>query len=135
MSERRKRVLVIDDEPMICELLQWILRASYEVQTEDDSIKGLEAAQTSPPDLLLCDLTMPRLSGPALIAQLMADPRTTRVPVLLVSGDVSVHPGSTAWKHVAGVLQKPFSPDELLLSVASVLASQAAEGTCALSAA
>ncbi|HTD66721.1 MAG TPA: response regulator, partial [Candidatus Limnocylindria bacterium] len=90
MSERRKRILVIDDEPMICELLQWILRSSYDVQTEEDSLKGFETAQISSPDLILCDLTMPRLSGPALIARLLAEPRTAHVPVLLVSGDVSV---------------------------------------------
>ncbi len=121
MPAPRKRILVIDDEPMICELLEWILRANYDVQTADDSVNGLETARSSPPDLILCDLTMPKLSGPALISRLLADPVTASVPVLLVSGDVSVHPGSPAWKHIAGVLQKPFNPDELMRIVADVL--------------
>lgn len=135
MEIPRKRILIIDDEPMICELLECVLENLYEVQTKNDSVQGLEAARISPPDLILCDLTMPGLSGATMIARLLTHPSTADVPVLLVSGDVSVYPDSPEWKHIAGVLQKPFSPAELLESVARALARSAGQTPGCLAAA
>jgi len=64
LTQFRFRILVVDDEPAICETAGQILeREGYEVLTAKDGVDGLNALSKSLPDLIISDLNMPRMSG------------------------------------------------------------------------
>jgi CheY-like chemotaxis protein len=107
-----KHVLVIEDDPMICELLVAILHESYRVSTAHDGEGGLAQVTQDRPDLILCDMLMPGLHGTDVLRRLRNNPATAEIPVVLMSGhgdlihDEALSPNA--------FVQKPFSPDEVL---------------------
>lgn len=112
-------VLVVDDEPVALAVLQRTLEPHYQVLTASDGLEALKVMEASGEDIMVVvtDVRMPRLSGPALAAHLA---RLKKSPaVLFVSGytDPDV-PGE--------VLAKPFQPDALLGAVARLLESREA---------
>ena len=115
------RTLVVDDEPVALAVLQRALAPHYRVLTAADGLEALKVIEASGEDIrvVVTDVRMPRLSGPALAAHLA---RLNRSPaILFVSGftDPDV-PGD--------VLAKPFSPEALLGAVSRLLESQAQSG-------
>ena len=113
-SSARPVVLVVDDEPVALAVLQRSLEPHYRVLTASDGLEALKVIEASGEDIrvVVTDVRMPRLSGPALAAHLT---RLKRSPaVLFVSGDTDPDvPGE--------ILAKPFQPDELLGAVARLL--------------
>jgi CheY-like chemotaxis protein len=110
-------VLVVDDEPVALAVLQRTLEPHYHVLTASDGLEALKVMETSGEDIrvVVTDVRMPRLSGPALAAHLA---RLKQSPaILFVSGftDPDV-PGE--------VLAKPFAPEALLGAVARLLESR-----------
>ncbi|MBA9001833.1 SpoIIE family protein phosphatase [Thermomonospora cellulosilytica] len=108
------RVLVADDNRDMRAYLRRLLRPGYEVQTVGDGLAALETARSRPPDLVIADVMMPGMDGLRLVAELRSDPRTARVPVLLLSALAG--PGSSVEGLAAGAddyLVKPFSAAEL----------------------
>jgi CheY-like chemotaxis protein len=113
-------VLVVDDEPVALAVLRRTLEPHYHVLTATDGLEALKVMETSGEHirLVVTDVRMPRLSGPALAAHLA---RLKKSPaVLFVSGftDPDV-PGE--------ILAKPFAPEALLAAVARLLEAPAPE--------
>jgi len=95
------RVLLIDDSPSVRELLmQRLLARGYEVTPASDPISGAEMALADPPDIILTDLWMPGVSGVQLCRLLRAEPRTTHVPVVLITSESQRR--SRFWARTAG---------------------------------
>jgi PAS domain S-box-containing protein len=112
------RVIVADDNADMRDYLLRLLAPRYRVEVVPDGQAALEAALADPPDLVVSDVMMPRLDGMALLARLRADPRTARVPVLLLSaraGQEAAVEGLAAGAD--DYLEKPFSARELLARV------------------
>jgi DNA-binding response OmpR family regulator len=104
----RRTVLVVDDEPPIRELLEAVFEAAgYAVFTAQDGLAALAAIERQPPDLVLSDVTMPRLGGVALYRELRA--RGYLVPVVFSSAahDSCLPPD-------VPFVAKPFQLDRLL---------------------
>jgi anti-anti-sigma factor len=119
---RSGRVLVADDNADMREYLQRLLRPHYVVRAVSDGRAALESALADPPDLVLSDVMMPGLDGMQLLAALRADPRTSRIPVLLLSaraGEEAAVEGLAAGAD--DYLVKPFSAQELLARVGAHL--------------
>jgi two-component system phosphate regulon response regulator PhoB len=120
---KREKILVIEDEPDILELIQYNLaREGYRVLPATDGEDGLRRAQQDAPDLVLLDLMLPGLDGLEVCRRLKQDPVTRAIPVLIVTAkgeetDVVLGLGVGADDYVA----KPFSPRELLARVQAVL--------------
>ena len=118
------KVLVIDDDPVIVELL----RVNFEIEGFDvisagDGRSGLERVVAEQPDVVLSDIMMPRLDGLQLLAQLKNDPRTRDVPVILLSAkaqNAEVEQGLDLGAD--DYVTKPFDPLELIDRVNAVLA-------------
>jgi CheY-like chemotaxis protein len=122
---RRPRVLVVEDDPGIRTLCSIILDlAGMEVLEAVDGLRGLERARADPPDLVVLDVSIPRLDGFELATKLRCDDETRSIPLLFVSGETA--PAGKARAHALGALAyltKPFDPLALASVVARALAT------------
>ena len=85
-DSRRPRVLVVDDEPSIVEVLEHnLLREGFEVHTAGDGRDGLARCRELVPDVLLLDLMLPGTDGLTVCRQLRADPKTAGVRIILIT--------------------------------------------------
>ncbi len=118
------KVLVIDDDPVILELLRVNFEIeSFEVVMARDGREGLEKARTENPDVVLSDIMMPRLDGLELVSILREDPRTRTLPIILLSAkaqNAEVQQGLDMGAD--DYVTKPFDPLELIDRVNAVLA-------------
>ncbi len=115
---RKATILVVDDSPEICELLQLHLEtAGYEVLLAADGTGAIELIKEMKPDLAIVDLNMPHLSGDEFVASLKSSPATRDVPVILLSSqeDLADHAKLLG---AAAYLSKPVSADRILAVVA-----------------
>ena len=82
-----RTILVVDDEPLIALALQAALEdAGHTVATAANGRQGLERLRQPPrPDLVLLDMMMPVMNGPAMLAAMVADPALRGIPVIVVS--------------------------------------------------
>jgi CheY-like chemotaxis protein len=120
-----QRILVIDDVEDVLIVATLSLEASgYVALTAHDGIEGLEVAQASWPDLILCDVHMPRLDGFGLLTALRANAATAEIPLVFVTGDHSVPSRlDQLCTPPNGCLTKPFSHADLVEAVAATLNS------------
>src|SRR4051812_19916293 len=119
------RILVVDDEPEITRLLQVSLTAAgYEVQTADDGHSALHHFQNYRADLVLTDLSMPRMGGLALCQSIRS---RSNVPIIVLSVKNQETTKIQALESGADdYLTKPFSMQELLARVRAALRRGAA---------
>ncbi|NUQ00162.1 MAG: response regulator, partial [Armatimonadetes bacterium] len=124
----RARVLIVEDEEDILDLVRYNLgKEGYAVEGEMTGEAGLTAARLRPPDLILLDLMLPGMDGLELCRLLKTDPRTSRVPIIMVTArgeDIDVVTGLEVGAD--DYLPKPFSPKVLLARVRAVLRRSAA---------
>lgn len=123
---RRARVLVVDDEASIRDLLSKTLAlADYEVETVPDAATALDRLHAAAYDLLIADLKMPGMDGLTLIRQvkrIQAD-----LPVIIITGFSSESSAIEAVNlGVAGYLTKPFRVPQVLAAAAKALGAPAA---------
>lgn len=120
------KILVVDDEPHIVRLVQVNLqRAGYEVVTAYDGLQALTRIKQERPDLVLLDITMPRLDGWEVLKRLRAQPETVDLPVVMLTAraqDKDVFTSFQLGSHLH--LTKPFSPLELLSFIRRILESR-----------
>ena len=117
------RILIADDDPDLREILRCVLEpAGFSVEEAPDGAAALEAVRKQPPDLLLIDYMMPRMTGPQVCEQLKQDLLLRHVPIIMLTGKGEVQ------DKVHGIdagaddyLTKPFEPVELLARVKMVL--------------
>jgi len=113
------RILVVDDEPSILELIRVNLeREGYEVETAADGRVALEAVARSQPDLILLDVMLPGLDGLAVCRTLHNDVATRDIPIIMLSARgeeldkiLGLEMGADDY------ITKPFSPRELLARI------------------
>jgi CheY-like chemotaxis protein len=117
------RVLVIDDEPDVRWLIRVSLeRAGHEVLVAEDGLRGVAVAMKQRPEAIVLDLMMPVMDGYGVLAELAKDPRTTAVPVLVLSARAIPEEAERATKAGARrFLEKPFDPDDLANELAEML--------------
>jgi CheY-like chemotaxis protein len=110
-------VYIAEDNPILLQGLERALTANgYGVRTAVDGAAMLELLRGSPlPDLLLLDVMMPVLSGIEVLDAVRADPRTSHLPVMLITAAAEeVLPGAGLEDRQVEVLMKPFRLNELL---------------------
>lgn len=124
MTSQAKRVVCIEDEPEMIDLVRLILgRKGFEVIGANGGVEGLEAVRREKPDLVLLDLMMPDMDGWEVYQQVKADPELKDIPVVVVTAKAQSI-DKVLGLHIAKVddyITKPFGPQELLESVAKIL--------------
>jgi CheY-like chemotaxis protein len=110
-SGKLQRVLVIDDEPDILAVIRITLRArgGFEVEVCESGGEALEVARRFVPDLILLDVMMPGLDGPATLRALRADPQTAATPIVFMTAKTMKHETERYLDlGAAAVIAKPF---------------------------
>lgn len=80
------RILIAEDHPASLELMRYLLTASgYEVLTAADGEEALAVMRAERPDLLICDLQMPKIDGYEVLRQVREDPGLRHIPVIAVT--------------------------------------------------
>jgi CheY-like chemotaxis protein len=112
-----KRILVVDDDPATREVVQELLESfDYAVASAGDGVEALELIRREPPDILLLDLRMPRMNGREVLEALRADPRGSRIPVVILSAS-GEDAAELAGRYGAQALGKPISIVPLLATI------------------
>lgn len=112
-----KRVLIVDDEPVVRALVAASLAGECEVEAAVDGSAALASVEELRPDLILLDVGLPGMSGAEVLRRLRADELTKSIPVLMLTG---LEPPQELQPD--GVLLKPFTPASLKASVAGWIA-------------
>ncbi|MCX7011484.1 MAG: response regulator [Candidatus Sumerlaeota bacterium] len=87
MPSPNKKILIVDDDPDICEYLAAFLTDNgYEATTAKDGVEALEKVEAEKPDLVALDITMPEKSGVRFYRDMKEDPKRKAVPIIIVSG-------------------------------------------------
>jgi CheY-like chemotaxis protein len=89
MSTDQPRILVVDDDPAVTELLELKLDALFEVHTTNDPREVQALARTLKPQAVVCDIDMPGMDGGDVCRRLGEDPQTKHIPVLYLTSMVS----------------------------------------------
>jgi CheY-like chemotaxis protein len=133
-AARRVTVLVVEDEPAIRRLVARILgRRGYEVLAAPDGETGLRRfSEREDIDLVLTDIVMPGLDGVGMAQELRA--RRPGLPVLFMSGYPGDNRPGLDEDDLAWLIDKPFTPDQLLERVEQVLRGSARASLAALDA-
>jgi DNA-binding response OmpR family regulator len=123
MSDK-KRILVIDDDPAICESVKAVLEANgFTAETALSGMEGLEAFGRVQPDAVLCDMMMEDVDSGLRVAKVMRGKRSD-VPIYLLStiGDATAGSLDLGELGFNGVFQKPVDFDLLLASLRRIRA-------------
>ena len=120
-----KRVLIIDDEDDIREIVEIALQqtAGWQTLGAGSADDGLVRARVDLPDAILLDITMPDMDGMTALARLKADERTAAIPVILLTATVRVTMAVLAGQ-AAGLILKPFDPMTLARQIGEILGWQ-----------
>ncbi len=116
------RVLLVDDEPVIRELVQAMLEGDgVEVRCVDGGARALQEVAASRPDLVLLDIVMPGLDGLSVLRLLRAEPAMASVPIHMLTARNRPSDRAAAEKAGAdGYIEKPFKGQALQALVASL---------------
>jgi DNA-binding response OmpR family regulator len=122
-------VLVVDDDPVILKLLEVNFEMEgFVVLVARDGAEGIEVARADQPDLIVSDIMMPKKSGLELVIELKSDPRTSDIPIILLSAkaqNADVRSGMDAGAD--DYVTKPFEPLDLVDRVNRLLEARASK--------
>jgi len=115
----KAKVLVVDDEPDVLDLVSYnLVQAGFLVETALDGADALRKARSVSPDLILLDLMLPEMDGLEVCKLLRRDPKTNSIPIIMLTARageidriVGLELGATDY------VPKPFSPRELVLRI------------------
>ena len=121
----KPKILVVDDEPDVLELLEFNLKAAaYDVATASDGEEALKKARNLLPSLIILDLMLPEVDGLEVCKILRRDPRTSAIPILMLTAKAAEIDRVLGLELGADdYVTKPFSPRELVLRVKRLLRS------------
>jgi PAS domain S-box-containing protein len=121
-------IVLIEDNADLNAFVRQALAERYRVEVAFDGRSGLELARAQRPDLIVCDIMMPQLSGDQLLEQARADPRLADTPILILSARADdqsrlalLHAGANDY------LSKPFQINELQARVDNLINARLAE--------
>ena len=119
---RKQTILVVEDDEDLRRLFRTALTlAGYDVQEAGDGLEALHKIDHAPPDLVVLDIMLPQISGLVVKQEIAAHTVTRDIPIVIITGS-TIDLGNAG---AACILRKPISPDQLIATVKSCLASGA----------
>ena len=122
-----KTILVVDDSPTVRKLISGKLeKCGHEVLCSSDGVEAMEALESIKPDLILLDITMPRMDGYQVCKLIRGNEKLKDVPVVMISGkDGFFDKVRGRMAGTSGYITKPFGPETLMKAVESYLRPEA----------
>jgi DNA-binding response OmpR family regulator len=121
----KKRILIVDDEPSILKLLNFILSKQYAVHAMESGYKAhLWLEEGNFPDIIILDLHMPHFDGTSFLKSIKISGYYREIPVIILSAaeDLEKIVANLPFE-VEAYFPKPFNPESLKMEIAKVLAS------------
>jgi DNA-binding response OmpR family regulator len=127
MTRKSHKILVIDDEPEITDIVKaFLTNAGYQVKVENSPVNAVETARSFKPDLILLDIMMPVMDGYEVCSAIKSNADLSNAPVLFLTGkDAGDDDGRSFESGGDLFIKKPFSCERLLQMVKMVLISVA----------
>jgi CheY-like chemotaxis protein len=111
---KKKRILVVDDEPFLLSMLiDFCEEIGVDTVPAQNGEEALKLVASEPVDMVTIDQRMPGLSGVEVLAKLKSDPKTAGLPVILLSASALLFEKEAKDKGAVGILQKPVKQKEL----------------------
>jgi CheY-like chemotaxis protein len=111
---KKKRILVVDDEPFLLSMLiDFCEEIGVDTVPAQNGEEALKLVASEPVDMVTIDQRMPGLSGVEVLAKLKSDPKTAGLPVILLSASALLFEKEAKDKGAVGILQKPVKHKEL----------------------
>lgn len=121
-----KKILVVDDEVVLTKMVKMNLERTgeYEVRTENEGSKALQATRDFKPDLIFMDVMMPDMSGDEVIAEIRDDPNLASIPYVFMTAIVSKAETEEMGSTIGGneFLAKPVKTQEIIATIERILA-------------
>lgn len=118
----KKKVLLVEDDESVRQLVRVTLDLNgYEVVEAKDGLEGLLMLDMHRPDAVVLDLMMPDLGGERMLAQLRAAEETKRTPVVIITGKPEVAPEVIGLVGRENFFPKPFDPDAVIARLEAML--------------
>lgn len=125
MSEKKSRILIIEDETDIIEALKLRLGANgYEVLVSTDGAEGLNRARSEKPDLIILDIRLPKMDGYKVCRILKYDENFSKIPIIMLTARVQqadIRQGEEAGADI--YMTKPYKSEELLENIKKLLSA------------
>jgi len=130
-NEPREKILMIDDDALVTEIIGTVLRNhGFRFESAADGFEGLEKARDLRPDLILLDISMPRMDGFQACRKLKEDPGNRRIPVVMLTASSERQSRIQALESGANdFLSKPVDSTELVVRVNNLLKSKRDQDT------
>ena len=123
-----KKILLVDDEAVLTKMVKLNLErtGNYEVRTENEGSKALQAAREFKPDLILMDVMMPDLNGDEAIAEIREDPNLSSTPYVFMTAIVTKAETADMGNNIGGneFLAKPVKTQELIATIERILGNK-----------
>lgn len=118
-----EKILVVDDEKHIVRLLQVNLeKVGYKVSVAYDGEEALKKIEEDLPSVIILDIMMPKLDGIETLKKIKENPKTKRIPVIMLTAKSADEDILTGWREGAdSYLTKPFEPAEVIIMVKGIL--------------
>lgn len=108
------KILVVDDEKDVVELLKFLLeKDGHHVLTANNGRDGLGSAKKELPELILLDVMMPEMDGYTVQTQLLEDPKTKDIPIIILTAKGQLRDVFAMSTNVKAYIEKPFDPKTL----------------------
>lgn len=119
----KKSLLIVDDEPSICLILEHYFGADFNVVVKGNGLEAMHwLEQGNSPDVIVADYDMPLMDGPDFIRQIRASSRYRDVGMIILSGKDSTSDKIKCLRLGADdYMVKPFNPEELSLRIQNIL--------------
>ncbi|MCX5693455.1 MAG: response regulator transcription factor [Candidatus Omnitrophica bacterium] len=119
----KKKILVIDDEEDMQKLLKIRFeQESFIVITASDGEAGIKAAELEAPDLILMDIMMPKMDGYSCLKEIRKISKIKDTPILILSGkEEEKIKDLFAFQKISGYVEKPFELDSLVAKIKEIL--------------
>jgi CheY-like chemotaxis protein len=127
MARDKKKILVVDDEPNIVDLLALVLRGEgYEVHTANNGVEALKSIPQVKPDLVILDVNMPQLDGWNVLSTIRSTESTRTLPVLMCTNrDLISDVERAEVLGATGYIPKPFEIERVVRKIHQVIGTAA----------
>ncbi len=122
-AEKLKKILVVDDEPHVRQLVKRLLSNEYTVLEAENGVEALEMVRSQKPDLVLMDIMMPKLDGLSACSEIKHDLSIRHIPVIMLTAITHDLNRRLSEKVIGanGYITKPFDVIDLLPKIKELL--------------